>query len=581
MRWRRAPMLLLLAAASQPLAHADAEDFDIEVEGLSSALRKNVEARLSILKAVEAQTDENPVSNRRLRALNRVAEKDIASALQPYGYYGPVITTDFDPDARRATYTVEAGPRTVVRRFTLDWEGEGTDFTPLRSIPERFTLKVGDPLRHKRYEADKSLLTQAAFEMGFLDARFTSSVMRVWADEQQADIEWRFDTGQRWAFGFITIEESAVDADVIARYLRIYPGDPFSPQAVLDTQFALNDLGYFDKVEIIPEREAQSDGQIPLRIHTTPRKGALYSTGIGYGTDTGARLSLGAEWRRLNRRGHKLRTDIRLSEVQNRLIAEYRIPLGNKQGEQLSFTAGSLDEKFDTGDTLKYEFGVSLDRTPGSWQRRMYLNFEHEESDLGDTQQSSDLLIPGISLNRSSLDDPIHPRRGWSVFVDVHGANANALSTTTFLQTSMLLRGALPLWDGARLLLRTELGASFNDEFNELPASQRFFAGGDQSVRGYGYRTIGPTDDSGEVVGGEYLTTASAELDQTLIGNWGAALFYDLGGVDNDPGPKLLQGGGAGLRYRAPIGFVQIDVGYPIDRPDDGPRLHIGVRVGL
>ena len=577
---RRLAMLCCVAGAMLPLA-GPAADFDVEVEGLSSALRKNVEARLSIIGALKAQTKDNPLSDRRLRALNRSAEKDIRSALQPYGYYDPSIKVAFDPEARTAVYTVAAGPRTIVRAFDITLLGAGEDFAPLQTLQDRFTLKVGDPLRHKRYEADKSLLTQAAFEMGFLDARFTESVMRVYADEQQADIDWHFDTGPRWDFGFITIEEAAVDADVIARYLRIFPGDPFSPQALLETQFALNDLGYFDKVEIVPEREAQSDGQIPLRIITTPRKGALYSTGIGYGTDTGARMSLGAEWRRLNRRGHKLRTDLRLSEVQNRFIAEYRIPLGNKQGEQLSFTAGSLDEKFDTGDTLKYELGVSLDRTPGDWQRRVYLNFEHEESDLGEQQQSSDLLIPGLSLNRSSLDDAIHPQRGWSLFADVHGAHTAALSTTTFLQTSVQLRGALPLWEGARLLLRSELGASFNDDFNELPASQRFFAGGDQSVRGYGYRTIGPRDDSGEVVGGEYLTTASAEINQTVWGNWGAAVFYDVGGVDNDPGPRLLQGVGLGMRYRAPIGYVQLDVGYPIDRPDDGLRLHIGVRVGL
>lgn len=581
MHFRAALLVALLAC---PLAAwADALPFAVTIEGLGKgSLLRNIQAQLAIRTAVRAQTDEAPLSDRRLRALNRRAEDDIRGALNPFGYYDTEITSDFDLGARRATYTiVTLGPRTVVRDISIRIEGDGKDFQPLKDVRSRLRMQPEEPLRHQRYNADKNSFSLAAFEYGFLDSRFLVSDLWVYPDEQAADIEWRFDTGTRWRFGEISVEADNIDEDVIRRYLTITEDNYFSPRDVLNTQLTLSDLGYFAQVDVVPDRDNQSNTHVPMTIRTTPIKDQLYSAGIGYGTDTGARLSLGAEFRRLNRRGHKLRSDIRLSEVQNRAGVEYRIPLGSKNGEFLSFHTGYIDEEFDEGETERYEIGAALTREPGDWSRRTYLTYEIEESRLGNQFTDTDLLMPGVSFTRSELDDPIHPRNGWYAFIDLHGASEDVLSTTTFLQSLVQGRFVLPLWDTARLLLRGEYGATLNNELAELPASQRFFAGGDQSVRGYAYRSIGPRDESGENIGGEYMTTLSAEIEQTVWGNLGVAAFLDAGGVDNKPGPALSQGVGAGLRYRAPIGYVNLDLAHPLRRPETGVRLHLGIRVGL
>ena len=575
---------LLVALSLFPLTvRAEAQPFTVTIEGLKKgSLLRNIEAQLSIRTEVREQTDARPLSDRRLRSLHRRAEEDIRGALNPFGYYDTEITSDFNLDERRATYTiVTLGPRTVVRDIAIRIEGEGKTFEPLKDLRARLRIQPGEPLRHQRYNDDKSSFSQAAFEYGFLDGRFLVSDLWVYPDEQAADIEWRFDTGTRWRFGEISVESDNIDEDVVRRYLRIEENAYFSPRDVLNTQLALTDLGYFAQVEVVPDRDNQSETHVPMTIRTTPIKDVLYSAGIGYGIDTGARLSLGAESRRLNRRGHKLRTDLRLSEVQNRIGTEYRIPLGNKIGEFLSFHTGYIDEEFDEDTTERYEIGASLTREPGDWSQRTYITYEQEQSRLGNQFTDTDLLIPGVSFTRSELDDPIHPRNGWYALIDVHGASDDALSTTTFLQTLAQARFVLPLWDSARLLLRGEYGATLNEDLAELPASQRFFAGGDQSVRGYAYRSIGPRDDSGENIGGEYMTTFSAEIEQTVWGNFGAAAFLDAGGVDNKPGPALSQGVGVGMRYRAPIGYINLDLAHPLRRPETGVRLHLGIRVGL
>lgn len=562
---------------------ANAEPFDIEIQGLNRGLLlTNIQARLSIRTAVREQTDANPLSDRRLRALNRRAADDIVSALHPFGYYDAEVDTEFDLENRRAVYTVVSlGPRTQVRDISIRFEGEGKGLDVLEAVRGRLQMQPGEPLRHARYADDKNRVSQAAFNLGFLDGRFLTHDLWVFPDEQAADIEWRFDTGTRWRFGAISVESDTIDEDVIRRYIRMEEGDYFSPQAVLDTQFALTDLGYFSLIEIVPEREQQSDGRVPMTLRTEPVRDVRYTAGIGYGTDTGARLTTGAEWRRWNRRGHTFRTDLRLSEIQNRFNNEYRIPMGDQAGEFVAMNAGYVEEEFDAGDTKRYEVGISLNRIPGRWKRRTYLSIENETSRLGVTRTQTTLLIPGISFTRTELNDPIHPTQGWFLFADVHGAAEAALSSTTFVQTLVQARFVMPVLRNARLLLRGEYGATFNEDLAELPASQRFFTGGDQSVRGYAYRSIGPRDESGENIGGEYLTTFSVELEQPVWGNFGAAVFYDGGGVDNKPGPDLLHGVGIGMRYRAPIGFINVDLAHPIDRSQDGIRLHLGIRVGL
>lgn len=580
MRLASALLCIALACASAPLRAA----IDVEIDGVGAELRDNIELRLGIVLAAEREDLDQGL----VEALHQRADAEIRVALQPYGYYRPEIESTLQGEAPhwRARYRIVAGPRTLLRQIDLLIDGEGADDfeSEQRRIQRR--LAPGTPLLHAHYEEVKALLASAAYAQGYLDARYRLSELRIHAEADAADVRLHFETGPRYYFGEVRIEQADSDSRLsdamLARYVAIKPGDVYDPQVLLDTQFALGDLGYFQTIDPLPLRdEAGADRQIPVTIHTTPLAPRRYDFGLGYGTDTGARVSAGAEFRRLNAAGHKLKLDTRLSEIKNTARGEYRIPQGVRPGEQIALAGELTQERYEAGDSLKYGVELSLSRTPGKWQRKLYIAFLHEESELGEEQQTSDLLTPGVSFNRSELDDPIYTRRGWSLFADLHGAQRGALSDTSFAQFRTQLRGAWPLSQRARLLGRYEFGASLVADFDELPASQRFFAGGDQSVRGYRYQSLGPQDADGNVIGGRYLTAASGELEARVVGNWGAAAFYDIGGAGDSPGPKLFQGIGLGLRYRAPVGSIQVDVAHPLDDPDGGVRLHLGVRVGL
>jgi translocation and assembly module TamA len=114
----------------------------------------------------------------------------------------------------------------------------------------------------------------------------------------------------------------------------------------------------------------------------------------------------------------------------------------------------------------------------------------------------------------------------------------------------------------------------------DLPASLRFFAGGDRSVRGYSYQSLGPKDSTGKVIGGKNLFVGSLEIERPVLKDWGVALFYDAGNAFNSLSEvNLFQGAGIGLRYYSPVGTLRLDLARQIGV--DNPKFRIHFTVGF
>jgi translocation and assembly module TamA len=569
-------LLLLLAAAPA------VGKIRVQVSGISGNELINVEARLSI----KAQANQKGLDDDDVKRLHEQAVADIRDALVPFGYYSPKIRPTLEGHAPNwvAHYDIEPGPETDIVEIDDEYLGEGREeLEKLAASRKIKMIQVGDRIRHAHYENFKKRMMDSALNRGYIDAHWETAELRIDPDLREARVVLHLQTGPRFYFGPVTVEQTIIDPEVVARYVHLEDGAPFETQKLLDLQFALGDLGYFDYVAIEPQRDQTLPGnRIPILLRATPRARTRWDFGVGYGTDTGARVSLGSEWRRLNQSGHTLKTDFQLSQMKNTLQGEYRIPQGTTPGEYIGLNAQYESEDLEDGDTVKYVIGASLNRGPSdTWQKRYYLDFTHEETDFGETFITADLLTPGIQITRTQANDPIFARRGWYLFADVHGSAHNVLSTTSFIQGHVIGRGIYPIGARYRLLTRAEWGYSIVEEFGELPASQRFFAGGDQSVRGYAYQSIGPRDDEGDVVGGKYLQTYSVEIEATIRKTWGLAAFVDAGGADDKPDPYLYKGIGVGLRYRVPIGSLQLDLAHPLDGNESPIRVHIGVRVGV
>lgn len=520
----------------------------------------------------------------RLKTLHGDAEKSIAKALQPYGYYQPTISKRLEggPKDYFAYYQVDRGP--AVRWTDAEIRLTGPGAEPLNAQAQGYAPPKGRRLQHIDYEELKEKLLALAHAEGYLDASFTVNELRVDPELGTAQAVLELDTGPRWYFGEVQIEGDArIDADVIQRYLRFQPGEPYSQQQLTDSQFALNDVDYFQSVEVRGRRKRADGDRIPVLVRLQHSKSRRDDLGLGYGTDTGGRVSLGTNFRRLNERGHKLITALQWSEKKSGLSADYRIPVGSEPGEYYGLAGEGSDERQTYGRERKYGLVGSLNRLSGDWDRRYYLKYQRSIFDFDEGEDNSvSVLAPGTTLSRQWLDDPAYARQGLSLWLDTHAAQKGLLSSASFVQARIRTKTALPLGSKGRLLGRVELGATAARDFNKLPPDERFFAGGDQSVRGYGYQAIGASrDDNGGVIGGRYLNVFSLEAEHPVKGDIGVALFGDAGGVGDRPYPTLHYGVGAGLRYRAPFGSLQLDLAHPLDPGEPVVRLHLGVRIGL
>jgi len=589
------PRYLLLAWALfwMPVAHA-AERVEVSITGIGTALQDNVRAHLEIARLVrkpgvipftsgkQERTDLD-ITESNVRRLHRQAPQEIKAALQPFGYYEPVIDAELghDGDIWKATYHIATGPATRIEQVDIQISGAGKTNDSILAAMRGSKLQPGRQLLHSDYETTKEKLLQAALAAGYLDARYTRAELGILVAQQQAQIHLLLDTGPRYYFGPIRIEQDILAPDFVQQYVHIRQGEPFDTDALLDLQLALSDSGYFSRVEVDPQRAATEDFQVPVVITTEPSKRRRYAVGLGYGTDTGPRLSLATEFRRINRRGHGILADVRVSDILKSVGAQYQIPIGNLISDRLVFSSRAEFETYaDGGNSDRYTLGVSRNEQWHSLQRRLYFNYQHEDFSLGDEAGSVDFFIPGITLSQLSTDNVLFPRRGYSWTSDLRGS-PGLISDTTFARLDLAGKLVFPLSERGRLLLRSRLGAISVQDFSKLPASERFFAGGDQSVRGYEYQTLAPTDASGDVVGGQYLAVGSIEMDYLFVGNFGAAVFVDSGNAADDFLPSPRTGAGIGFRWRSPVGMLRIDVAHPFDDDKNGYRLHITIGPSL
>ena len=567
----RLRLLCLLLLCHLPTSWA--ARVQVTLSGLDGALEDNVLAYLDI-----AQTGGADLPPARIRYLHAQAPKQIRKALAPFGFFKVKVEGRLEPRGKdfRAVYRVDPGPPVHLDRVEVKVSGPGASEVRLTGP---FPLRKGNILNQAVYERAKDARLSLALALGYLDARYTEHRITVTLRPYRAEIHLHLETGPRYRFGPVHFAQDALDPAFLARYLRFRPGDPFDPDALLTLQSNLIGSGYFSRVEIYPKRDEAQDLRVPIEVVAVPAKPNRYRLGIGYATDTGPRLS--GDWlrRRLNRQGHRLDTSLRLSPALSSLEADYRIPLRDpvKDFFGLKLNASRFDTQARTGYgvTLQAEYATALSRE--GWRRSLRLDYEWERAETAGVEESHLSLIPSINWDYYHADGVIRVRNGAKANLSILGASKYLLSDNHFLQAhakGKVIR-TLP-WRDWRVLTRLELGASLADRLEDLPSTERFFAGGDNSIRGYHLDQLGPKDRSGRVVGGRFQAVASLELDRRIRGPWSAALFYDFGNAfDPDYSNEVAQGAGLGVRWQSPVGPVRLDLASALSRDDYPWRLHI------
>ena len=548
----------------------------VDIRGVNNEIETNIRHYLSI----EQQKDHALLSQGLLQHIHKKAPQEITLALQPYGYYRAEIEPELiqlSDHQWQAIYTIKPGPALPISELNITLAGEINHDIAFKKLIKKHSLHKYDTFNHIKYEDLKRKLVNLAAERGYFNAHFIEHRVDINLKSYDAKIHLNYDGGIRYHFGEVTLTQDVLTPELLRRYIPFKQGAAYSLKKLIDLQQALNDSDYFTTVEVSPGQLQTDNYEVPIIVKLTPRKPNRYSVGIGYGTDTGARAKFSWEKPRLNKKGHRINSEAKVSEIGYSMGIQYRLPVLNPRTDQIIYSTAVVNEKTTTSESTISTVGVSLNRSLKRWRQSIALNYQQETFVVANDQGSSDLLIPSINLSRTWGRNHIYTLDGLRFDISLRGASDKLLSNNSFSQIQGGIKAITSLGNSHRIIARGRMGTTWTNNFSRLPSSVRFFAGGTQSVRGYSYQSLGPTDSSGKVVGGRYLMIASLEYEKRLNEQWGAAFFYDAGNAFNEAEDRLEHGAGFGIRWNSPIGPVRFDFASAISRPGMPWRIHINI----
>lgn len=591
-------MVLLLPGLSMPswAAEATAPSMDspdssavesktvkVSISGVDGLLLENVRGFLEIL-----EFEGKPAPSRaRVGYLHRAAVGQIEKALKPFAYFEPRVKASLrEADGQYvADYRIDPGPRVVVDALNVQVTGEGADDPEFQHAMNDSTLKKGAALDQQAYEALKSRFQVLASQRGYFDARLEEHELRVDLPKHMAAVTLHFETGKRYKLGEVSFHqpEEWISEHLLRRFVQLEPGQWYESSDLQQLQGDLSNTDYYKTVEIqaSPSRADPTDGRtIPVDVNLLPRNPRRYVLGAGYGTDTGARVKAGVTGRRVNRRGHHYNAEVLLAQIKYGIAGEYLIPAGDPRTDVYGLRGSIEDEHSDVRNYRALNLGGYFKFRDGLWVKTYALDYRVEEFERGGDTPVSTLLIPSVDWTRTfpgELDKRIHPRNGTWLRLFLRGGADAVISDTNFIQPLVAAKWIHGLNGGSRVIVRGAIGTTWVDNYDALPTSLRYYAGGDRSVRGYGFSVISPRVGE-EAVGGKNLTEASLEYEHPLKEKWSLATFLDVGDAYDDT-PALKTGVGIGVRWMSPIGPVRIDFASGLDRPP-GRNFRVHLTIG-
>lgn len=346
------------------------------------------------------------------------------------------------------------------------------------------------------------------------------------------------------------------------------------------------------------KEQARIDKKIPVIVTLNADRLNSAEVGTGYGTDTGVRLR--GQYRRaiVNKRGHSFDANLELSEIRQAIDGRYNIPYNHPLNDYVALVGGYEREERDDvaqGSGLLIESAVAgadrvIKNPMGSWQHTFGLRYRldrlTETGDVfldnvpdafianGDVEQQS--LLLGYEISRTDSNRRVNPSKGFRQIYKVELGSESLLSDADLAIFNAGWRFIYSMGenDNHQFVGRSDLGYIYTEDFKKVPYNLRYFTGGDQSLRGFDYKSLAPQID-GFKIGGQALAVGSLEYNYQFKEGWRAAVFSDFGNAyDTDFSNDTEYSVGLGVRWASPIGPIRIDVASGISDDNHPIRLH-------
>jgi translocation and assembly module TamA len=511
----------------------------------------------------------NPAEWQRLFSL---APQNIKDLIATEGYFSAKIrpTLENQGGVYTAKFVIEAGAPILVSnvalKFTGDIASQPADAKPnVDKLRETWLLKKGKQFRQEDWNlAKRRLLTDFLVER-YPNASISNSKAEVNLETQTVALSVEVDSGAAIRFGDTAIEGlKRYKPRVVENLNPIKPGRIYNQSDLLTFQMRLQESGYFQSVEVTADTLNSSNSTepnvAPIKVTVVENRSIKMGIGAGYSTNTGPRVQLSVDDLNLFNMGWRLSSNLKVEQDAQILTSEIHLPT-TKSGYRDSLNGNFAHTLVEGLDSTVTQLGVK--RAWGDRKREQYVNAnlltESTKVD-GAGSESTYAATLGYGIILRHTDNDLNPTRGYLLNVQFTGAPFTSTSDGIFLQSHVKTQAYYPITSSTQLIARAEIGI-VNGQ-NSAPELFLFRAGGDQSVRGYAYQSLG-VKEGDAVVGGRYIATGSVEVVQWLTSQWGAAVFVDAGNAANrlqDLSP--VYGYGLGARWKSPLGPIGADIAY-------------------
>ena len=502
-----------------------------------------------------------PALLERLVAEARSAARD---ALAAEGYFSADVSTRIDPgDPIGVSIRVEPGARTLVSGVTLVFHGDaaGRGEAQIAAVRRGWLLKAGEPFRQEQWGAAKRKALAELSSGRYAAARIASSTARIDPASHTARLAVEFDSGPPYAAGPTHVTGLRRYPETVVENMNPFePGEPYDLTKMQIFQRRLLESGYFSTARTEIDASAPPESA-PLLVTVIEAPSQRVDTGVSFSTDNKLGLQLDYANANVFDSAWRFRSQLRLDAKRQKLEGVFDTP-PQPGGSWNTYSSRLERTDIQNQVTRQAMIGAAhnwgLERTPSQLSLSAHLERQRIE---GSATENNHAVFLGYRKTFRYTDDLLTPRRGVLGTLQL-GTSVPGLATQDFIRGTVRTTWLVPAGERADLALRLEGGMVVADSRFGIPSSFLFRTGGDQTVRGYALESIG-VPQGNAIVGGRYLALGSVEYTRWIAGDWGAAVFVDVGDAfDARSALDPAFGYGIGARWRSPIGPFRADIAY-------------------
>lgn len=590
MKWLPSFVILVFLCAFGS-AHAA---YVVEVDA-NGGLQKMLTTYLDLVR-YQTRTD---INEEQLQFMLATVSEQVRALSSTAGYFSPVTTVKVtNPDSRqtdnkaaptRIMIHVEAGPQTKIATVDIHVEGAAQqDVARVENIRQKWSLPVGAAFEQDAWDNAKNQGLDMLLRHRYAAAQIAGSQAAIDVDHQQADLSVHYDSGPAFTLGTLLITGlRRYPAQIIENVNPLRVGEDYDVNRLLTLQRQIQNTPYFSNVIVGINNDPEHPEMTPVKVQVTEFQTQRLRFGIGYSTDTGAQV--GTRYSNYNVFDRAWVFDSQLQIEQERKYGLLSLAMPPDEKNFVNSVTASLEQSTSEGvDLRSLQTGIKRTRNNELYDTTYSLIYYRDslEQANGATLPSNTVvtpgkhqaLVPGFAWARRDVDDPIFPRSGNLLTVETGFAIQGWITDQTFGRAYLRFKQYFPVGQRDVIIFRSELGAVLSDgSASQVPASLLFRAGGNESVRGYGYDSIG-NNQNGTVYPTKYMVTVSGEYQHWINPSWGGAVFYDVGtATDSWSNRTIYTGVGPGLRWRSPVGSLNFDLGYGVQMHQIRPHISLGI----